>query len=181
MSMKSESESSRVDGNKVEASRRKFLSYFPLGVFAGIAGTLTIAAFRFLRPIASIQRESTWLDAIPMIEVKGDKPMMRAVMTEHVAGWSITLEEQQVFILPAHDHKVLSSACPHEGCSVMWRDETNDFFCPCHDSLFGADGSLLSGPAQRGLDSLPSREKDGMLQVKYQSFMNNTKESIPRV
>lgn len=180
MSNKVEPKSSTTERNEVDKGRRKFLLFLPIGIVAGIAGTLAVAAFRFLRPAAAVQPESRWLDAMPMANIKGDKPMMCAIMTERVAGWSTTLEEQQVFILPAHDRKALSSACPHEGCNVMWRDETNDFLCPCHDSSFGPDGTRLGGPAQRGLDPLPSREKDGMLQVQCQTFMNNKVERVPR-
>lgn len=180
MSNKVEPKPQAVEGTNIDEPRRKFLFWLPIGIFAGIAGTLATAAFRFLRPSTLAQRESVWVNAVPMADIKGDKPMMCAITIQRVAGWSTALEEQQVFILPAHDRKAISSACPHEGCNVMWRDESNDFFCPCHDSAFGPDGSRLSGPAPRGLDPLPSREKDGMLQVQYQAFMNNTVERLPR-
>lgn len=169
-----------TEKSDVDKSRRKFLHLLPIGIIAGIAGTLAAAAFRFLRPTAAAQRESRWLDAIPVADIKGDKPMMCAIMTERVAGWSTTLEEQQIFILPTRDRMAVTSACPHEGCNVMWRDESNDFFCPCHDSSFGPDGDRLGGPARRGLDPLPSRVKDGMLQVQFQTFENSTVERVPR-
>ncbi|MBV9956794.1 MAG: Rieske (2Fe-2S) protein [Acidobacteria bacterium] len=165
---------------KTDKSRRKFLRVLPLGIFAGMAGVLAAAAFRFLRPVAAAQREAVWLDVAPVSELKGEKPLLRTVLAERSAGWSVTLEEQQVFILPAQKHQALSSMCPHEGCNVVWRDETNNFFCPCHDSAFAPDGERVSGPARRGLDPLPSREKDGILQVQYQTFVNNIKERIPR-
>lgn len=180
MSNKVEPKPNTVERNEVDNGRRKFLLFLPIGIFAGIAGPLAAAAFRFLRPATAAQRECMWLDAMPMANIKGDKPMICAVTTTRVAGWSTTLEEQQVFILPAHDRKALSSACPHEGCNVIWREESNDFSCPCHDSSFGPDGTRLGGPAQRGLDPLPTREKDGMLQVQCQTFMNSTVERVPR-
>ena len=180
MSNKVEPNPSPVEKSEIDNGRRKLLFFFPIGVIAGIAGTLAAAAFRFLRPASAPQRESKWVDAMPTASIKGDKPMMCSITTERVAGWSTTLEEQQVFILPTSDRKALSSSCPHEGCNVMWRDESNDFLCPCHDSSFGPDGAWLSGPARRGLDPLPCREKDGILQIQYQTFMNNTTERVPR-
>ena len=171
---------SSIERKDMDIDRRKFLLLFPIGLFAATLGIVATAAFRFLRPATAALRESRWLDAMPMANVKGDKPMMCAVTTERIDGWATSMEEQQVFILPAQNHQAVSSACPHEGCSVMWRDEKNDFFCPCHDSSFGADGSRLSGPARRGLDPLPTREKDGMIQVQYQTFANNKVERVPR-
>lgn len=180
MPNKVESNNSTRQKNDVDNGRRRFLLFIPIAIFATMAGGLAAIAFRFLRPVAASQRETKWLDAMPMANVKGDKPMMCAIMTERSDGWSTAREEQQVIILPAHNRQALSSACPHEGCNVMWRDETTDFFCPCHDSTFGQDGAWLSGPARRGLDHLPSREKNGMLQVQYQTFVNNKVERVPR-
>jgi menaquinol-cytochrome c reductase iron-sulfur subunit len=174
-------EKSSTDSDRpIDAGRRKFLFILPLGIFASIAGYVAAAAFRFLRPVNLVQRETEWLNAMPMANIKGEKPMMCSVMTEQNAGWSMTQAEQQVIILPANNRQALSSACPHEGCSVSWRDESNDFFCPCHDSIFSPDGAWVSGPARRGLDPLPTREKDGMLQIKFQTFANNTVDRVPR-
>jgi menaquinol-cytochrome c reductase iron-sulfur subunit len=169
-----------TEKKSTDQSRRKFLLLLPVGIFAGMAGVMVAAAFRFLRPAAAAQREAKWLDVAPVSQLTGQKPIMRTILAERIAGWSVTLEEQQVFVLPAQNHQTLSSICPHEGCNVAWRDETNNFFCPCHDSSFAPDGAQVSGPARRGLDPLPSREKDGVLQVQYQTFVNNIKERVPR-
>jgi Rieske Fe-S protein len=158
-----------------DQGRRKFLLFIPLGIFAGVFGTLATAALRFLRP-ASTQRDAKWLNVGAVAQLTGERPIMRSVIAEHRAGWASTLEEHFVYVLPQKNHEVLSSICPHEGCNVTWRDEANQFVCPCHDSFFGADGARLSGPSRRGLDPLPSREENGMLQIQYQSYVNNTEE-----
>ena len=166
-------------GKEVDKGRRDFLLWIPVGIFAGLAATVATAAFRFLRPARSLQ-DAGWNDVAPLAELKGEKPIMRSIVAEHHAGWASTLEEHFVYVLPHKGNQVLSSMCPHEGCNVAWRAEDSQFFCPCHDSYFAADGEVLSGPARRGLDPLPTREKDGMLQIKYQSYLNNTEERIVR-
>jgi menaquinol-cytochrome c reductase iron-sulfur subunit len=162
-----------------DKGRREFLLWIPLGIFAGLAATVATAAFRYLRPAKAIY-EAQWNDLAPLAELKGEKPIMRSIVAEHQAGWASTLEEHFVYILPHKDNQVLSSICPHEGCNVAWREDASQFFCPCHDSYFTSDGERLSGPSRRGLDPLPTREKDGVLQVKYQSYVNNTEERIVR-
>jgi Rieske Fe-S protein len=158
-----------------DRGRRNFLMLIPIGIFAGMFGAIATAALRFLRPSASTQ-DSKWLNVAPVAQLTGERPVMRSIVAEHRAGWASTLEEHFVYVLPKQNHQVLSSICPHEGCNVTWRDDMNQFVCPCHDSFFGADGAVLSGPSRRGLDPLPSREENGMLQIRYQFYVNNTDE-----
>jgi menaquinol-cytochrome c reductase iron-sulfur subunit len=152
----------------VEASRRSFLKFLPLGVFAAVFASIGGAAFRFLRPRISIATD-TWLDVASVSELTGPQPLSRKIAAEQIAGWAITTEEHNVFVLPAKNNQVLSAICPHEGCEVAWEQNMNRFSCPCHESYFAADGSRISGPASRGLDALPARVEDGKLQVQYVS------------
>jgi menaquinol-cytochrome c reductase iron-sulfur subunit len=173
-------QSQRADG-RPDRGRREFLLLIPVGVFAGVAATIVAAALRYLRPsLPGASSEAKWSNVAHVSELKGDKPIMRSIVAEHQAGWATTTEEHFVYVLPNQNNRVLSSVCPHEGCNVAWRDDASEFFCPCHDSYFAADGSRLSGPSRRGLDPLPAREKDGVLQVQYQTFVNNTEERIAR-
>ena len=143
-------------------NRRLFLLLVPFGVFASI-GT---AAFRFLRPRISAASDR-WLDVAHVGELGGSQPVNRKVVAQHVAGWSTTTEEHNVFVLPAKNNQVLSAICPHKGCEVVWEQQRNQFSCPCHESYFAADGAKISGPSPRGMDQLPARVQDGKLQVQY--------------
>jgi thiosulfate dehydrogenase [quinone] large subunit len=51
--------------------------------------------------------------------------------------------------------------CPHQGCTVDFVSARDGFSCPCHGSQFAVDGSRLSGPAPRGLATLPVALVDG--------------------
>lgn len=165
--------------SRPDEGRRNFLLLFPLGIFAAVAGTMLTAAFRFLHPHVKTMA-AKWSDVAPLSELSGERPVMRSILAEHDAGWASTVEEHFVYVLPYKNHQVLSSVCPHEGCNVSWRDDTSGFYCPCHDSYFAADGERVSGPSRRGLDPLPSRTENGVLQVQYQTFANNTEERIAR-
>jgi len=155
-----------TDKNLTDKSRRSFLQLLPLGVFAGVLVSIGGAAFRFLRPRLNAPSDQ-WLDVATLSELTGPQPIAKKVLAEHVSGWVITSEEHNVFVLPAKNNQVLSPICPHEGCEVFWEQARNRFACPCHASFFTADGARISGPARRGLDSLPTRVQDGKLQVQY--------------
>lgn len=147
-------------------SRRYVLRMLPMSLLAAVFASVSGAAFRFLRPRIFSATEN-WLDVAAVSELNGPQPISRKVVAEHVAGWAITTEEHNVFVLPAKNNQVVSAICPHEGCEVAWEQNASRFSCPCHESYFAADGSRISGPAQRGLDPLPSRTLDGKLQVQY--------------
>jgi len=157
---------------RTDTGRRKFILFVPFGILAGMFATIATAAFRFLRPINHAGGNS-WSNLAPIGEVKGNRPSLHRVVTEQQLGWSVVREEHFVYLLPGPTKTVLSTVCPHEGCSVGWKDEQSVFVCPCHDSSFAPDGSRISGPSLRGLDPLPAREQDGALQVQYLSFVNN--------
>lgn len=42
--------------------------------------------------------------------------------------------------------------CAHLGCLYNWSPSAGMFMCPCHDSHYALDGTLLKGPATRSAD-----------------------------
>jgi len=62
------------------------------------------------------------------------------------------------------DVVALDANCPHAGCAVDW--DGTELICPCHNSKFSADGSLLSGPAQEGLGSFEAKVEGDQVLVK---------------
>jgi len=42
--------------------------------------------------------------------------------------------------------RAFSLVCTHLACTVLWKPERNEFFCPCHDGFFDREGRVLSGP-----------------------------------
>ena len=46
----------------------------------------------------------------------------------------------------------LPRRCPHMGCALRYNRAERSWDCPCHGSRVARDGTLLDGPAQRGLE-----------------------------
>src|ERR1700675_932536 len=100
------------------------------------------------------------------------EPAMRTIQIEQIDGWRKTMSEKAGYITKGQQGKlcVLTSICPHLGCTVPLNQEKKQFICPCHGGTFSADGSRVSGPSQRGMDTLESSVQDGQLLVRFQYF-----------
>jgi menaquinol-cytochrome c reductase iron-sulfur subunit len=68
--------------------------------------------------------------------------------------------------------KALHTVCPHLGCFIDYRSTKSDFFCPCHNSNFKLDGSIVSGATP---NITPSRTPRNIL--KKNLFSKATKTS----
>jgi cytochrome b6-f complex iron-sulfur subunit len=73
----------------------------------------------------------------------------------------------------------LSAVCSHLGCITRHVEEEGAIFCPCHGSKFAKDGSLLVGPAPRGLRRVAIQLEDGELIV--DTALEVDKDAVLRV
>lgn len=73
-----------------------------------------------------------------------------------------------------NDVTVYSPICPHLGCRYNWESQSEHFVCPCHGSVYSIDGKVLSGPAPRSLDTLPTKIENGEIYVEWERFKVGT-------
>lgn len=60
------------------------------------------------------------------------------------------LDDEKLFVIRGKDgFRALSAVCTHLGCTVGTKKD--GYHCPCHGSVFAADGAALEGPAPRAL------------------------------
>jgi menaquinol-cytochrome c reductase iron-sulfur subunit len=100
------------------------------------------------------------------------EPTLKTIQIEQVDGWRKTISEKAVYVTKDREGqiRVLTSVCPHLGCTVPWNKETQQFICPCHGATFTADGTRVSGPSRRGMDTLEISIEGGQLLVRFQYF-----------
>ena len=153
--------------------RRSFLGML-LGIgAAGMGALLSVHLFRYaLHPLMSRPTETAWSDLGDAAEFDSlTAPVKRTVRIEQRDGWRRVVTEKPVYVVKADGRaRVLSTVCPHLGCTVAWNEERRRFISPCHNGMFAPDGSLVSGPPRRGMDELDSKVEGGRLLVRYQFF-----------
>lgn len=171
-------ESERANENILAADSSRHRRSF-LGVLLGlgsvfVGGLLSVPLIRFaLFPLIRRTTESKCAPVGAVNEFSSlREPVMRTIKIEQVDGWRKTISEKAVYITKDAQGRlrVLTSVCPHLGCTVPWNKEKNKFVCPCHGATFTADGGRLSGPSRRGMDALETSVEDGQLMVRFQYF-----------
>jgi cytochrome b6-f complex iron-sulfur subunit len=50
--------------------------------------------------------------------------------------------------------KAFSLICTHLACVVSWNPEKREFYCPCHEGFFDAEGRVTGGPPPAPLERL---------------------------
>ena len=152
--------------------RRSFLGALLALGSAFVGALLSVPLMRFA--IFPLIRRTTDLKSSPVGSLSEfsslTEPAMRTIQIEQIDGWRKTVSEKIVYITKDQRDQlsVLTSICPHLGCTVPWNKEKNQFICPCHGGTFSADGSRVSGPSQRGMDTLETSVQDGQLLVRFQ-------------
>ncbi len=155
-------------------SRRSFLgALLGLGSFF-VGALLSVPLIRFA--LFPLLRRTTETKNSPVGELNEfsslTEPVMHTIQMEQMDGWRKAISEKVVYVTKDSQGqlRVLSSICPHLGCTVPWDEEKKAFVCPCHDSIFAADGVRVSGPSLRGMDTLETSVQDGQLLVRFQYF-----------
>ena len=161
-------------------SRRSFF-----GALLGVGGVamsalLAVPVMRYvLYPLYSSSGMSKWskIGLVDSLPAAGSPPVKKEITFRRLDGWRETVTTESVYVERTADGKVrvLSSICPHLGCTVQWSGSKDQFLCPCHGSVFSRTGKHVAGPARRGMDPLPTEQKEGDLLVHFEYF----REDVP--
>jgi cytochrome b6-f complex iron-sulfur subunit len=135
--------------------RRALLSWGAAGfasLWAGVAVSLG-AVVRFLTPSVFYEPPQVFKIGTP-----ADFPF----------GPPTFLPEEKIFVFRDTDHgfAVASAVCTHLGCTVNYFQTDKRFHCPCHGSIFNAEGIVVHGPAPKPLQWFEvTLAHDGQLRV----------------
>lgn len=154
--------------------RRSFLGFVLTTIGTLVSAALAVPLVRFAAfPLRRQAEEISWSDVGNVEQFRSiNAPAARTIDVKRVDGWRSTVAQSSVYVLPTANGipRVLSSVCPHLGCSVRWIEKQDHFVCPCHGGTFTADGVHVSGPPLRGMDELESKVENGVLKVRFQLF-----------
>jgi menaquinol-cytochrome c reductase iron-sulfur subunit len=134
------------------------------GIMAAALG-LPAAAYLLLPP--KVRKENEWVEIGDVSKLAPDSPVEMTFRRNRVDGWKIISEKSTAWVVKEANHQVVAFGpqCTHLGCAYHWEEGKNAFLCPCHSSVFAADGKVVSGPAPRPLDRYDIRVDGNKLMV----------------
>lgn len=123
---------------EVETTRRLLLKGL-FGILGGLGiGSIFYGLYRFLAPGAGEKAA---------VEVSlEDIPEGGVYYFQYGGAPGILLREEN------GNFKAFSLVCTHLACKVVWNSAKKEFYCPCHDGFFDAEGKVLSGPPPSPLE-----------------------------
>jgi len=135
--------------------RRQFLTWGTagLGALCTAIGVSLGAVVRFLTPSVFYEPPRTFKIGTP-----GDFAL----------GPPTFLADEKIFVFRDREKgfAVASAVCTHLGCTVNYFQSDERFHCPCHGSVFTANGKVVHGPAPRPLEWYEvTLARDGQLLV----------------
>ncbi len=178
--------------------RRSFLTKF---FAAGIGAVLVLVPLgtglaTFFSPLFRRKKSDTdFIRVANLDDIPADgTPRRFEVIADLWDKWTFNANQPigSVFLSraePATDElRCFNTTCPHAGCSVRLADsgEKKEFKCPCHNSAFHLDGSVIQPtPSPRGLDSLEVEVRPGEggkqeVWVRYENFYTGKAEKVAK-
>jgi cytochrome b6-f complex iron-sulfur subunit len=129
------------DGNEIQPGRRWVVNaLLGTGVLASIA-TFRYPALRYIIPPAVSESTSRTVVAAKTGELKNNSAKVfrfgsePAILIRTVSG----------------DYVALSAVCTHLGCTVQYRSDLHEIWCPCHNGMYDLNGRNVSGPPPKPL------------------------------
>jgi menaquinol-cytochrome c reductase iron-sulfur subunit len=148
-----------------DVTRRKFYVTAIYGLWSLIAAALSIPAAIYLLLPPKLRKASEWVDAGSVSKLDSNAPIEMVFRRNRVDGWKIQSEKSSAWVVKLADARVVAFGpqCTHLGCAYHWDENHNQFLCPCHNSVFSIDGTVVSGPAPRPLDRYETKIENGEL------------------
>lgn len=163
--------------------RRSFLGIFLATAGGLVSAALAVPLVRFVTfPLRGQLEEAAWSDVGKLEEFRSlGAPVARTITVKRTDGWRRSTLQDGVYVVPTSGGslKVLSSVCPHLGCTLRWISDKSRFICPCHGGTFTSNGVHVAGPPLRAMDELESKVENGILKVRFQHFRQLIAEKKP--
>jgi len=146
--------------------RRQFVAVVTafLGTVMGVVVGLPAIGY-LLSPATKVQKKEAWIPLGPVESYAVGTPTLFSFTRTTVNGWEKTVNSYGAYVVrfSPDQLKVFSNICTHLSCRVTWKEDAQEYVCPCHDAHFDAQGQVLSGPPPAPLIEYETKIEEGNL------------------
>lgn len=140
-------------------NRRRFFNWCSICMSTLAVLFMTIPGVGFLiQPLFQESKKRKRHRLLKLADLEIGVPRKMVIIDQRVDAWTRYPEGPigSIWIRRSDEKTVqaFSATCPHLGCPVNFVASDEQYNCPCHEAFYAADGSIISGPQQRGLDGL---------------------------
>jgi len=146
--------------------RRQFVNVVLAALGTIMGAVIGIPAIGYLiSPATKVQKKDDWISMGPLENYEIGKPALFSFNRTTVNGWEKTVNSYGAYVVRSSPDqlKVFSNMCTHLSCRVTWKDETQEYICPCHDGHFDAQGKVSAGPPPKPLYEYETKIEDNNL------------------
>ncbi len=156
-----------MDSSTNGPGRRTFFLTIVYGLWGMIGAALSIPAAIYLLFPPKLRKETEWSEAGDITKLVPGSPIEMVFRSNRIDGWRILSEKSTAWVVKQGDGQLVAFApvCTHLGCAYHYEESRKEFLCPCHTSVFGLDGKVVSGPAPRPLDRYDTKIQNNKLLV----------------
>jgi menaquinol-cytochrome c reductase iron-sulfur subunit len=150
-----------------EATRRGFFEAAIYGMMGLISVALAAPAAVYLFTPAKEKNQGSWAEAGDIGKLAPNSPVELVFRRHRFDGWREIVDKGTAWVVRRDDNRVVAfgPSCTHLGCPYHWDDQSKNFLCPCHNSVFSIDGKVVSGPAPRPLDRFDTKTDGARLMI----------------
>lgn len=155
-----------------EVQRRDFVNIILVALGSVISLIIGIPAIAYLlSPAIKVHQEEAWIPLGPLDSYPLDEPKLFSYTRTTVNGWEKTVSSFGAYVwrygTGESDVRVYSNMCTHLSCRVTWKEDSNIYFCPCHDGQFNTEGDVVAGPPPKPLYEYEVKVEEGVLTIKH--------------
>jgi len=138
-------------------SRRDFMKVTTGAIGGIITAAIGVPVIGYMiDPALQAGGKEAWIPVGKLDKIPVGTPTPFSFTRTKVNGWERTGTSYGGFVIrkseDPKDIAILSSHCTHLGCSVNWKEDAQEFVCPCHDAKFSKEGKVLDGPPPKPLN-----------------------------
>lgn len=162
MKKENENENKNMDG-----SRRRFLGRVGMAAGALIAIAMGLPVIGYILEPAIQKMQRQWVSVGPVNRFAAGDTVLVSFTNPTATAWAGVTGRTGAWVRRVGNTDFIAFAlnCSHLGCPVRWEASSKLFMCPCHGSVYYADGSVAAGPAPEPLQRFQVRVRGGQVEL----------------